>query len=200
MRHQKIELWLSNSIDGKLRERKKRFLESHLRKCSSCRSFAENIQIIHEEAKNLEKPEVSPAYWKEFTSKIITEISSPQQDKVRVSLPFFRRKLSWAGAALLFVIVAGLFLYLTKTKAVQEEYIFSFENSVTKIYQEIGSDPELEDLFNSVILASIGETLEDSEWDERPDFYENLILWEDLTEEEMKFLESEIKKDTKLKL
>jgi hypothetical protein len=56
----------------------------------------------------------------------------------------------------------------------------------------------LEELFNSVISASIGENLEDSGWGERPDFYENLILWEDLTEEEMRFLESEIKKNNKL--
>ncbi|GAH75314.1 unnamed protein product, partial [marine sediment metagenome] len=80
----------------------------------------------------------------------------------------------------------------------QEIYVFSFESSLAKIYQEIGSDQELEQLFNSVILASIGETFGDSGWGERPDFYENLILWENLTEEEMRYLESEIKKDNKL--
>jgi hypothetical protein len=198
MRHKKIEMLLSDSIDGELPEKKKKRLEQHLRKCSSCGSFAENIKRIHEGAKSLERQEVSPVYWEEFTSRIKKEVSSPQQDKASVSRTSFRWKWAWAGAAWLFVIVAGLFLYLTQNKMPQEEYVFSFENSVTKIYEEIGSDPELEDLFNSVILASIGETLEDSVWDERPDFYENLILWENMTEEEMKFLESEIKKDTKL--
>jgi predicted anti-sigma-YlaC factor YlaD len=198
MRHKKIEMLLSNNIDGKLPEKKKKILESHLRKCSSCSSFAENIQRIHEEAISLQRLELSAVYWEEFTSRIKTEISSPQQDKVNVAPLFLRWKWAWAGAALLFVIVAGLFLYLSRNKTPKEEYIFSFEDSVAKVYQEIGSDLELEELFDSVILASIVETLEDSGWGERPDFYENLILWEDLTEEEMKFLESEIKKDTKL--
>jgi hypothetical protein len=197
MKHKKIEMLLSDDVDGELPEKKKKILESHLRKCSSCSSFAENIQRIHEEAKILDRPEVSPVYWEEFTSRIKAEISSPQQDKMGVAPLFLRWKWAWAGAALLFVIATGLFLYLSLNKTPQEEYIFSFENSVVKIYQEIGSDLKLEELFDSVILASIGETLEDSGLGEDPDFYENLILWENLTEEEMKFLESEIKKDTK---
>jgi hypothetical protein len=198
MKHKKIERLLSNNIDEELPEKKKRILEAHLRKCSSCSSYAENIQRIHKEAKSLEKLEVSPVHWEEFTSRIITEISSAQQEKTRGAPPFLRWKWAWAGAAMLIVIVVGLFLYLIQNKTTQEAYIFSFENSLAKIYQQIGSDPELEELFNSVISASIGETLEDWGWGERPDLYENLILWENLTEEEMRFLESEIKKDTKL--
>jgi hypothetical protein len=198
MRHNKIEKMLSNNIDGELPEKEKKILESHLRKCPSCSSFAENIKRIHEEAKSLERPEASPVNWAEFTSRVKTKISSAPKEEMQGVPLFSKWKWAWAGASLLLVIVAALFLYLTQYKAPQEEYVFSFENSVTKIYEEIGSDPELEDLFNSVILASIGETLEDSGWDERPDFYENLIFWENLTEEEMKFLESEIKKDTKL--
>lgn len=198
MRHKKIEKLLSNNIDGELPEKEKKILEKHLRKCSSCSSYAENIQRIHEEAKSLEKLEASHVNWKEFTSRIKTEISSAKKEKFRDIPLFLRWKWAWAGAALTFLIVAGLFLYLTRNKTPQEVYDFSFESSLAKIYQEIGSDQELEELFNSVISASIGEILEDSEWGERPDFYENLILWEDLTEEEMRFLESEIKKDNKL--
>ena len=198
MRHKKIEKLLSNNIDGELPEKKKKVLETHLRKCSSCSSYAENIQRIHNEAKSLEKLEVSPVHWEEFTSRIKTEISFAKKEKLEGAPPFLRWKRAWAGAALLFVIVVGLFLYIIQSKTPQEVYVFSFENSLAKIYQEIGSDQELEELFNSVVLASIGETLEDSGWGDRPDFYENLILWESLTEEEMRFLESEIKKDTKL--
>jgi hypothetical protein len=197
MRCRKIEKLLSNNIDGELPEKKNKILEVHLSKCSSCSSYAENIERLHKQAKNLERLEVSPVYWEEFTSRIKTEISYAQQEKMRGLPLFLRWKWAWAGAVLLFVIVVGLFLYLTQNKTSQEVYVFSFESSLTKIYQEIGSDQELEQLFNSVILASIGETLEDSEWSERPDFHENLILWENLTEEEMKYLESEIKKDNK---
>ena len=74
-------------------------------------------------------------------------------------------------------------------------YVFSLENSLASIYMEIGDDSELEELFNSILVESIDEYLEDSEWMERPDYLENLLLWEDFTEEEIEFLESEIKKD-----
>ena len=198
MRCRKIEKLLSNNIDGELPEKKNKILETHLRKCSLCSSYAENIERLHKQAKNLERLEISPVYWEEFTSRIKTEISYAQQEKMRGSPLFLRRKWAGAGVALLFVIVVGLFLYLTQNKTPQELYVFSFESSLAKIYLEIGSDQELEQLFNSVILASIGETLGDSGWGERPDFHENLILWENLTEEEMRYLKSEIKKDNKL--
>ncbi len=77
----------------------------------------------------------------------------------------------------------------------QEMVVVSLENSLASIYQEIGEDSELEELFNSILVESIDEYLEDSEWRERPDVLENPLLWESLTEEEIKFLESEIKKD-----
>jgi len=194
----KIEKWVSNNIDGELPEKKKKILEAHLKRCSSCSSYQKIIERIHKETKSLEMPEVSPAYREEFTSRVKTKISFPQPEK-RIGAPLFSRwKWAWTAAALIFVIVVGSVLYLTQSRPPQEVYIFSFENSLAQIYQEIGSDSELEDLFNSVILASIGETLEDSGWIIRPDFYEDSLLWDNLTEEEMRFLESEIKKDTKL--
>ncbi|NIM59102.1 MAG: hypothetical protein GTO16_09205 [Candidatus Aminicenantes bacterium] len=197
MKHKKIEKLISNNIDGELQGKKKKLLEKHLRKCQSCSSYAENIQRIHEEAKSLEKPDASPVLWEEFASQIKTEICSTKQEKQHGKALFLKWKWAWASAALSFVIAAGLFLYLNQSKTPQEIYVFSFESSLAKIYQEIGNDQKLEELFNSVISASIGETLEDSEWSDRPDYFENLILWEDLTEEEMRFLESEIKKENK---
>ncbi len=198
MRHKKIEKLLSDNIDHELPEKKKKIIKTHLRKCSSCSSYAKNLQRIHEEAKSLEKLEASPVCWEEFTSRIKTEITSVQQKKLKRASLFLRWKWAWAGAALLLVIAAGLFFYIIQKKETQEVYVFSFEGSLAKIYQEIGSDQELEELFNSVVSASIGETLDLSGCGERPDFYENLILWENLTEEEMRFLELEMKKENKL--
>lgn len=197
MECKKIEKWVSDNIDDELSEKKKKILKAHLKRCSSCRSYAKVIERIHNETKSLETPEVSPAYWEEFTSRLKTKISSSLPEKRRGKAPFLRWKWAWAGAGLIFVIVVGLSLYLIQNRAPQEVYIFSFESSLSQIYQEIGNDPELEDFFNSVILDSIGEILEDSEWIISPDIYENPLLWEDLTEEEMRFLESEIKKNAK---
>ena len=125
------------------------------------------------------------------------KISSTQPEGERSSPTFIRWKWAWAGLASVFIIGVMIFLYLSQDRVPQEVYIFSFENSLAQIYKEIGSDAELEDLFNSVILASIDESLEDLEGAILPEFYENPLLWDNPTEEEMKFLESELKKEAK---
>ncbi|UCE22325.1 MAG: zf-HC2 domain-containing protein [Candidatus Aminicenantes bacterium] len=194
MRCQKIEKWLSDRIDGELSKEKERLLEDHLERCASCRSYAASIAKLQDEAMSIKDAEISPVFWEEFASKLKANLESFQQE--RKERKFFALGWSWvwSGAALLAVVV-GLYLLFFQSPQPQEMYVFSLENSLARIYQEIGDDSELEELFNSVIVAAIGESLEDSEWRESPDFLENLLLWEDLSEEEIKFLESEIKKD-----
>jgi hypothetical protein len=195
MRCRTIEKWLSDRIDGELSKEQEGLLEDHLERCASCRSYAASIAKLQDEAVNIKDPEISPSFWEGFASKLQASLKSfPQEKKER--RPFgLGWNWVWSGAALFAVVVIGLYLLFFQSQPSQEIYVFSLENSLTRIYQTIGDDTELEELFNSVIMASIGESLEDSEWKERPDFLENLLLWEDLSEEEMKLLESEIKKD-----
>jgi len=196
MRCQKIEKWLSDRIDGELSKEKERLLEDHLEKCASCRSYAASIAKLQDEAMSIKDAEISPLFWEEFASELKANLKSFQQEK-KVRRPFVLGwNWVWSGAALL-VVVVGLYLLFFQSQPPQEMYVFSLESSLSRIYQEIGDDSELEELFNSVIMDSIGESLEDSGWRERPDFLENLLIWEDLSEGEMKFLESEIKKDVK---
>jgi len=197
MRCEKIEKWLSDRIDGELSKKKEGLLEDHLERCASCRSYAALIEKLQDETVSLEKPEASPSFWEGFASRLKANLTSSKQEEKEERPLALRWNWIWSVAALLAVVVVGSYLLFFQSQMPQEMYVFSLENSLARIYQEIGDDPELEELFNSVIIASIGESLEDSEWRERPDFLENLLLWEDLTEEEMKFLESEIKKDVK---
>ena len=197
MRCKKIEKWISDRIDGELSKEKEGLLEDHLERCASCRSYAASIEKLQDEAVSLEKPEASPSFWEGFASRLKSNLASSKQGEKEERPLALRWNWVWSGVALLAVVVVGLYLLFFRSQMPQEMYVFSIENSLARIYQEIGDDPELEELFNSVVLASIGESLEDSEWRERPDFLENLLLWEDLTEEEMKFIESEIKKDVK---
>lgn len=190
----KVEKWLSDRIDGALSERKTRAIEAHLEKCAACRSYAASLEKIHEEILHLERGEASPAFWEGFAQRLKANLGSAREMKNR--RPFVRGwNWVWSGAALLAVVLVGLYLLLFQNPQPQEMVVFSLENSLTRIYQEIGDDSELEELFNSILVESINEYLEDSEWRERPEFLNNLLFWENLTEEELKFLESEIKKD-----
>jgi hypothetical protein len=193
----KIEKWLSDRIDGELSQKKIKALDAHLEKCAICRSYAASVEKIHDEAKSMGRQDASPAFWERFVSRLKANLNSSRQEKEERRPVRLGWNWVWSGAALLIVVIVGLYLLFFQSMISQEMYVFSLENSLTKIYQEIGNDSELEELFNSIVIASIGESLDDSEWRESPDFFEKLLLWEDLTEEEIKYLESEIKEDVK---
>ncbi len=198
MRCRTIEKWLSDRIDGELSEKKIKALESHLERCVSCRSYAAALEIIQDEARSIPKPEVAPFYWEKFTSRLKSDLSS-QKQKERLERPFVKRWIwAGAGAALTLFIVVGLYFLLFIEKPAPAVYVFSYEESLDQIYQEIGRDPELENMFNLVVLASIGESLEESEWQDSVGFQESPLLWENFSEEELKLLESEIKKEEKI--
>lgn len=198
MRCKKIEKWLSDRIDGELSERKFKALLAHLERCPSCRSYDDALKIIQDEARSIQKPEVTPSYWEEFTSRLKANLSSSKKEK-RLERPFVKR-WRWAGAsaALILLIFVGLYFLLFIKKPVSEMYVFSYEDSLAQISLEIGRDSELENLFNLVVLASIGESLEESGWQESPGFQEKSLLWENLSEEEMRLIESDIKKEEKI--
>lgn len=198
MRCKKIEKWLSDRIDGEFSERKIKALLAHLERCPSCRSYDAALKIIQDEARSIQRPKVSPFYWEEFTSRLKANLSSKKQEK-RLEQPFAKR-WRWAGAsaALTFLIVVGVYFLLFFKKPVPEMYVFSYEDSLAQISQEIGRDSELENLFNLVVLVSIGESLEESGWQDSPGFQEKSFLWENLSEEEMRLIESEIKKEEKI--
>ena len=202
MKCEKIEKWISDHMDGRLREEKEKSLERHLKKCPSCKAYARNLERIQEEAKILASQEVSSSYKQEFTSRLKAKISALPPE-LRKAAPLARRwKWAWAGVSFILVIAVGIFLYFNfaQIKSPQETYVFSFEDFLSEIYQEISDNSELEDLFNSIILISINELLEDSGWDPGlyyPEDSEKFLLLEDITEGEMEFLKTEIKKEIK---
>lgn len=198
MRCKKIEKWLSDRIDGELSKEKEEILEDHLERCASCRAYAASIAKLQDETVSIKDAEISSDFWEEFASKLKANLKSLQQERKEKRSLVPGWKWVWSGAALLTVVVVGVYLLFFRSPQPQETYVFTLENSLAEIYQEIGDDYILEELFNSVIVVSIGESLEDSGWRERPDFSENFLLWEDLSEEEMKLLESEVKKDIKI--
>lgn len=195
MKCEHIEKWLSDRLDKTLSEERIKALDAHLEKCVSCRAYAESIEKIDKEAERLAKPDVSPVFWERFADRLKANLESIQQQKKERKPRALKWSWAWSGAALLVVVAVSLTLLFSPKKLPQEIYVFSLENSLARISQELGEDSELEEMFNSILVESIDESLEDSGWRERPDFLENFLIWEDLTEEEMKFIESEVRKD-----
>jgi len=197
MKCKKIEKWLSDNIDGTIGEKQKKKLRVHLEECASCRSYAKSLERIQKGIASLEKTGISPEYWKEFDFRLMRKLRSLEPRKRVIPSFISRWKWAWSAAAFVLLVAFGLAYFFLQPKRDQEIYIFSFEDSLERIYQEIENNSELENLFNSVILSSIEENLEESKWEMKLDFYEDPLLWESLTEEEIQFFESEIKKEMK---
>jgi hypothetical protein len=189
----KIQKWLSDSLDGKLTEKKQQLLQRHLEDCAPCRSYKESIEKINAESKSLEKPKLSSEYWRMFNSGLKTKLLSIEPEVFK-SKPFLSRwKWAWAAAGSILIAAVGLFFLFLQPKATPETYAFSYEDALSHIYQEIGNNSELENSFNELIQASIQEMVQSNL---PQNFSDDPYFWESLTQEDLKFLESEIKKES----
>jgi hypothetical protein len=189
----KFRKWLSDVLDRELTEKKQQLLQRHLEECAPCRSYKESIEKINTESKSLEKPKLASEYWQMFNSRLKTKLLSIEPEEF-ISKPFLSRwKWAWAAAGSILITTVGLYFLFFQAKATPETYAFSYEDVLSQIYQEIGNNSELENSFNQLILASIQETLQGN----LPrNFSDDPYFWESLTEEDLKFLESEIKKES----
>lgn len=197
MNCKKIRKYLSDQMDGRLEEKSQKILKSHLEKCTSCRAYQRSLEKIQMEISSFKKPELAPGYWKDFHFRLKTKLQSLEPEKRTFSPFILGRKWAWTTAAVIVAVALGVFLLFFQAKKSQEIYVFSFEDSLEHIFQEIGDNQELANLFNLVILASIEENLGPSPLETKANLYDDPFFWESLTEEEIDFLESEIKKETK---
>ncbi|MGB8953711.1 MAG: zf-HC2 domain-containing protein [Candidatus Aminicenantales bacterium] len=196
----RIERWLSDYLDGELSRKKQKNVEAHLQKCPFCRSYKQRLETIQERAKTFSTPDIAPEYWQESLTRLKAKIDAAEADgfrhkTIRPSLLSTGWKWAWAGAGALFIAMLGLFLMLSRERSPQEMYALSFEETVERVYGEIGNNPELENQLNSVIAASINESVEGVYERISPMDYNSPLFWEGLTEEELKFIESEIRKE-----
>lgn len=187
-------------MDKDLSERKKILIGKHVKHCPRCRAFRDNILLLEEEAKNIEIAEVSQIYQQQFASRLKSKIMSLEDKEKKEALSFFKQKWVLASSAFIMVAILGavILLFLARHEQEVEFFAFSFSDAIEEVYWEIGDDIELERAFNSQILTSINDLLSPSAWTEIQRVEDDLFLWDDLTDEELQFLESEIKKETKL--
>jgi hypothetical protein len=197
MKCQQIERWLSDSVDGAISEKKKAIIEDHIATCPACRAFRNHIETIHQEAKNLDVPEMSPEQSREFSSQLRSALVAMEEGKNKGILHVFRNRWVFVPASVILVTLFILIFVFYEKGNFQDEgiYVFSFGNVVEEIYRDMGSDPALQEAFHSLVSASLNEMLIPTDWDETLSWEDELLLWEEISEEELGHLEPGIKKD-----
>jgi hypothetical protein len=184
-------------IDGEMSKEIKAKIEAHLDTCPACRAFRDQIVKINGEMRSLEVPEVSPAQSLEFVTRLRSTISELEEKKENGILHLFRRKRVFVPASVIMIsLFILIFVFYDRGDFQDEEfYVFSFGNAVEEIYQDIGSDLVLQQAFNSLVSASISKMLITADWDDMLNFEDDLLLWEEISEEEPGNLGPETKKD-----
>ncbi len=188
----KNERKISDLLDGRLSEKQKSVLENHISRCPECREYKNQLIILSSKVKEIEKQKISKVYEREFSIRLKNRLLNERQQKYR--FPGFEK---WAYSAAGFIVILFLVLYFVVLQPIfiQTEgyYVLSFEDAIGDLFGEINDDAELEKLFNTMILASLDEALEELDGETIPFIIENPLYGDGLSEEELKILESKIK-------
>jgi hypothetical protein len=197
MKCQRIQRWLSDSLDEAISGKKKALIEEHIATCSACRTFREQIERINEEAMSLEAPERSSEQSREFAARLRSALVEMGEKNNEGVFHAFRNKWVFIPASVIMIsLFILIFVFYEKRDFLEEEsYIFSFGNAVEEIYREIGDEPAVQEAFHALVSASLNEMLSSTDWEAKEEWEDNFFLWEELSEEELRILEREIKNE-----
>jgi hypothetical protein len=197
MKCEKARKWISDSRDGALAAGRAACLERHLRACPECRSYRHDVVRIEETVAAASVPEPGPDYWRDFERRLeagLGEVAAaPSRGK---AVAHVRWKWAWAGASFIVLAFVGTYLAVLRPSRVQDPVALSNEEILTQVFGEIGADQELEASFNREILASIRETVAVRPEEAFLRFDDNPFVWEGMSEEELRFIEAELKQET----
>lgn len=191
-----FEHMISDLTDGELPGENRKILDEHLLICPSCQTYQKNVEAIREELYHLEQPGIEPEYFQSFAERLKTELyrlGRPGGSGVFLDLGW---KWTYTAAAAAFVVLMMIFLLTPSQRLLQDEGIVvtTYEDAIRQIYSSIGGDSELEELFNTLLLASISAEVEDPVWSEEVGYPDELDLFKGVTEEEIRMLKNPNKK------
>lgn len=190
----KNEKKISDLLDGRLSEKQKSILENHILRCPECREYKNQLILVSSEVKEIEKQIISKDHEREFSTRLKNRLLLLNEQPRKYRFPVFEK---WAYSVAGFIIVLFLVFYfvILQPTSIQTEgyYVLSFEDAIGDLFGEINDDAELEELFNTILLTSLTEALEDLDGESIPYIIENSLYGDDLSEEELKILKSKIK-------
>jgi hypothetical protein len=186
---------LSDDLDGALPTRKKCQLETHMRECPRCQAYSAGLFRLQAGAGAGE--ERSPEYWDGFEKRLASKLAALEPDGTKIGAPFSGRG-RWASAAagLLVLAAAGTYFSVIRPGRTVETAWVPFEDSLAPLLQEAEANPELGNLVNREILASIEELIPAPEIGPAAPPADDPLFWEGLSEGELRYIVSELERET----
>jgi len=198
MKCKKFEKWISDELDGKLSLKKKAKLGTHVADCGACRMYKERLRRIEAGAKCLAVPQPGREYWESSIERLRASLTAEKDSSPaprKQSPAFFPiSRLAWAGAASVLAVAIGIYLllFLPSAKSLPEYLPLSSEDALSRLYENIGNNADLEADFETTIQTSVNEHA-----GERPAEVKHLLtaysdFVDSLSDEEIRLLEAEL--------
>ncbi len=193
MRCDKARRWISDGLDGALAAAQAAKLERHLETCAACRAYRRDLETIEAGAARRPADAPSPDYWQDFADRLGRKIAMASRPVPRRR--GFRR-WAWAPATAVAAAAAVLaiihFGVLRPDGGVPDAGWLSNGSSLAWILMEADGDPELTSLLDGEVRASIEEWTLVPDEDITAPFLDDPLFWEGLSEEELRFIASEL--------
>jgi hypothetical protein len=191
-----MKKWLSDDLDGVLAPERRLRLEAHLRECRGCRGY--RVDLTRLQAGTPPRPaDRSPEYWASFERRLESELDDVEPVRGPARAPIFAgRKLAWAAAGFLVMAAVGIYFAVRRPGGAPETAWVPYEDSIARILQEAEADPEVENLVNRELLASLSDAAPDADEDYAVPVASDPLFWEGLSEEELEYIAVELERET----
>jgi hypothetical protein len=188
-----FERWISDELDGTLPRERREMLKAHVDWCQDCRAYRDRLGRLQTEAARLETPGPGDEYWETFSMDLEKKLVALSPAKK--SLAAFRPRWRWAWAGVPALAAALSLFLLLRPRPAPENEVFFFEACLNRLSFEIGSDSGLADGFETILLGSVRQGLYAATLEEHSLLARDSLFLENLSDDELRFIEQEIKKE-----
>ncbi|MCJ7581907.1 MAG: zf-HC2 domain-containing protein [Candidatus Aminicenantes bacterium] len=192
---------ISDLLDGRFSNKQKSVLENHISRCPSCQEYKNQLIALRSKVRESDKKEMSKDYAQEFSIRLKNRLLNEQQKKKQKNR--FQGFEKWAYTVAGFTIVLFLLVYSVIFQPIsvqtEEYFVLSYEEAIGDISRELSREPDLMDVFNSILTASLNEAFEELGEDKISLILENFIYEEKPGIEGTKILESKTKRNENIK-
>jgi hypothetical protein len=195
MRCEKARRWISDGLDGALPDARAAGLERHLEGCAACRAYRRDLELIEAGAGRRPAVEPSPGYWQDFGERLGRKLAASSRPRRTAPRRQGFRKWAWAPATAVAAAAAVLAIVhfgVLRPDGGPDAGWLPNGSSLAWILMEADGDPELTSLLDREVRASIEELTLVPDEDITTPFVDDPLFWEGLSEEELRFIASEL--------
>lgn len=186
---------ISDDLDGALDPRRRSRLEAHLRSCAACRASRDALARLQAAAGP--SPGRTPEDWAAFERRIASRLddAGPGRAPVRV-----RRRWVWAaaGAGLALAVAGTVWYAASRPGTALTTAWMPAEDVLVPLIEEAEADPELGRDIERAVLDSIDDLMPVPDPDAAAIQAGDPLFWEGLSEDELRFIASELEAENGL--